>query len=220
MIRKLKIGVMISGRGSNLQALIDACLAPDFPAEIALVFSNKSDAYGLKRAEEAGIDTLSFSVKDFASKEEYEQQIDRAMRDQGVELICLAGYMRILGDTFVDGWKDKMINIHPSLLPAYKGLHTHKRALDEGCRFTGCTVHFVVPALDSGPIILQAAVPIGPHDTTESLADKVLPYEHKLYPAAVRLFAEGKISLTAFGKVIIKGQTEPDSGLFNPVITP
>ncbi|WND02175.1 phosphoribosylglycinamide formyltransferase [Temperatibacter marinus] len=213
----LKLGVMISGRGSNLQALIDACADPGFPAEIVVVISNKADAYGLERARMAGIKAVSFSQKKHSSKEAYEQSIDAELRDMGVELVCLAGYMRILGSDFVKGWIDHMINIHPSLLPAYKGLNTHKRALEDGCRFTGCTVHYVVPDLDSGPIISQAAIPISMDDTNETLADKVLPYEHKLYPYAVKLIAEKRINLIN-NVVHIKGYEDPINGVINPAV--
>ncbi len=190
---KLKLGVLISGRGSNLQALIDACAAPDFPAEIALVLSNKADAFGLERAARAGIPTVVVSHRDYpGDKPAFDAAIDERLRAAGVELVCLAGFMRILSEGFVEGWRDRMINIHPSLLPSFKGLDTHGRALATGVRFHGCTVHFVRPAMDEGPIVAQAAVPVLPGDDAETLAERVLVSEHALYPHAVRLIAEGR----------------------------
>lgn len=190
---KLKLGVLISGRGSNLQALIDACAAPDFPAEIALVLSNKADAYGLERAASAGIATTVVSHRDFpGDKPAFEAAMDSRLREAGVELVCLAGFMRILSEWFVGSWRDKLINIHPSLLPSFKGLDTHARALATGVRFHGCTVHFVRPAMDDGPIVAQAAVPVLPGDDADALAGRVLESEHRLYPHAVRLIAEGR----------------------------
>nr|WP_209777074.1 phosphoribosylglycinamide formyltransferase [Azospirillum agricola] len=190
---KLKLGVLISGRGSNLQALIDACAAPDFPAEIALVLSNKADAYGLERAAAAGIPTTVVSHRDFpGDKPAFEAAMDARLRGAGVELVCLAGFMRILSEGFVGSWRDRLINIHPSLLPSFKGLDTHARALATGVRFHGCTVHFVRPAMDDGPIVAQAAVPVLPGDDANSLAGRVLESEHRLYPHAVRLIAEGR----------------------------
>ncbi len=190
---KLKLGVLISGRGSNLQALIDACAAPDFPAEIALVLSNKADAFGLERAAAAGITTAVVSHRDYpGDKPAFEAAMDARLREAGVELVCLAGFMRLLSPWFVGRWQDALINIHPSLLPSFKGLDTHERALVTGVRFHGCTVHHVRPAMDDGPIIAQAAVPVLPGDDAQRLADRVLEAEHKLYPHAVRLIAEGR----------------------------
>lgn len=216
-MHKLKIGVMISGRGSNLQALIDACKQEDYPAEIAVVISNKSDAFGLERARSAGIQAIALNKDDYADQDHFEQAIDGELRAHHVELVCLAGYMRILGRDFVTGWKNRMINIHPSLLPAFKGLHTHKRAIESGCRYTGCTIHYVVPDLDSGPIIMQAAIPIADHETHESLSKKVLPYEHQMYPAAVKMIAEGKVRLSG-STVVIKDMDSPNDGLINPCV--
>ncbi|MCG5243254.1 phosphoribosylglycinamide formyltransferase [Azospirillum doebereinerae] len=190
---KLKLGVLISGRGSNLQALIDACAAPDFPAEIALVLSNKADAFGLERAAQAGLPTAVVSHRDHpGDKPGFEAAMDAALRGAGVELVCLAGFMRILSEGFVESWRDKLINIHPSLLPSFKGLDTHARALATGVRFHGCTVHFVRPEMDDGPIVAQAAVPVLPGDDAHALGDRVLESEHALYPHAVRLIAEGR----------------------------
>lgn len=182
---RLTLGVLISGRGSNLQALIDACQAPDFPAAIALVVSNKANAAGLDRATRAGIPTAVISHRE----PDFEARLDSALRAAGVELVCLAGFMRVLSGPFVARWHDRIVNIHPSLLPAFPGLDTHRRALEAGVAEAGCTVHFVRAAVDAGPIILQERVPILPGDTESSLAARVLEAEHRIYPAAVRLLA-------------------------------
>ena len=183
---KMKVAVLISGRGSNLKALIDAASAPDYPAEIVLVISNAADAAGLGFARDARIPFAVIPHGDFASREEFDNAIDRRLREAGVDLVCLAGFMRILSDGFVRKWQDRMINIHPSLLPAFKGLDTHARALEEGAREHGCTVHWVTPELDSGAIVAQARAPVLPGDDAQTLAARVLEQEHKLYPAALR----------------------------------
>jgi phosphoribosylglycinamide formyltransferase 1 len=188
---RLKLGVLISGRGSNLQALIDACAAPDFPAKIALVVSNKADAAGLNRAKSAGIPTRVISHREPG----FETALDAALREAGVELVCLAGFMRVLSEGLVARWRDRMINIHPSLLPAFPGLDTHRRAIEAGVRVAGCTVHFVRAHVDAGPIVVQAEVPVLPDDTEQSLAARVLAEEHRIYPAAVRMFAEGRVTV-------------------------
>lgn len=192
---RLKVAVLISGRGSNLQALIDACADPGFPAEIRLVISNVAGAAGLERAARAGIAIRVIARGAFADRAGFEAAIDSALLEAGIELVCLAGFMRILGEAFVARWRDRLVNIHPSLLPAFKGLHTHERALAAGVRFTGCTVHFVRPAMDDGPIIVQAAVPVLPGDDPERLAARVLEAEHKAYPLALRLIAEGNVTV-------------------------
>jgi len=190
---RLKLGVLISGRGSNLQALIDACAAPAYPAEIALVISNETAAAGLARAARAGIPSRIIAHRDHAGRAEFEQALDAALRDAGVELVCLAGFMRVLGPDFVARWRDRLINIHPSLLPAFPGLDTHRRALEAGATVAGCTVHFVRAKVDAGPIIRQAEVQVRAGDTEHDLAARVLEAEHRLYPEAVRLIAEGRI---------------------------
>jgi phosphoribosylglycinamide formyltransferase-1 len=192
---KVRTAVLISGRGSNLASLIDACQAPDFPAEIVLVFSNVETAAGLNVAREAGIAAACVSHKAFESREAFDAQIDEALMAARVELVCEAGFMRIHSDGFVRKWEGRMINIHPSLLPAFKGIRVHQQALDAGVRITGCTVHFMVPELDSGPIIAQAAVPVMVGDTKETLSARVLEAEHRLYPEALRLVAEGRARL-------------------------
>lgn len=185
----MKLGVLISGRGSNLQALIDAGF------DIALVISNVAGAGGLARAEKVGIPTKIISHKDFPTREDFDAELHKALKAAGVELVCLAGFMRIITPGFINLWPDRMVNIHPSLLPAYKGVNTHSRALADGVKFTGCTVHFVRPDVDSGPIILQATVPILPEDEEANLAVRVLEMEHKIYPMAVRLIVEKKVEV-------------------------
>ena len=189
-----KIGVLISGRGSNLQALIDAGFADSFPAKVALVISNVEDAYGLVRARTAGIPTRVIPHQG-KSREAFDAELDAALREAGIELVCLAGFMRILSDRFVRGWEGKLVNIHPSLLPAYKGTRVHERVLEAGEKQSGASVHFVVPELDAGPVINQASVPVLAYDTPETLAARVLEAEHRLYPTALRLVCEGRARL-------------------------
>jgi len=191
----MKVGVLISGRGSNLKALIDACASPGFPAEIVLVISNKPDAGGLQIAKDAGIATRVISHKDYDSREAFDRVMDQALREAGVEFVCSAGFMRILSDEFVERWRDRQLNIHPSLLPSFKGLNVYARAIEAGCKVSGCTVHFVRAAMDEGPIVAQAAVPILEGDTPETLAARILEAEHRIYPEALRLVAEGRVRI-------------------------
>lgn len=195
MTKKLCIGVLISGGGSNLQSLINACAAPDFPAEIKLVISNKADAGGLARAQKAGIQTAVMNHRDYPDRESFDRAMHAELARHDVQLVCAAGFMRIFSAWFADEWRDRLMNIHPSLLPRHKGLHTHEAAIAAGDAEHGCTVHFVRAALDDGPIILQAAVPVLPGDTPESLAARVLEQEHIIYPRAVRLYAEGRVNV-------------------------
>jgi phosphoribosylglycinamide formyltransferase 1 len=194
-VTKKRIGVLISGRGSNLGALIEACKAPDYPARIVLVVSNVPSVQGLLRAEAALIPALTINHKDFASREDFDAALDKVLNEAGVELLCNAGFMRLHTEGFVDRWRDRHLNIHPSLLPAFKGLHTHARVLDEGMKITGCTVHFVRPEMDTGPIVAQAAVPVLPGDTPGTLGARVLEAEHRLYPHALRLVASGAVRI-------------------------
>jgi phosphoribosylglycinamide formyltransferase 1 len=218
-MEKLKLAVLISGRGSNLQALIDACANPSFPGEIGLVISNKANAYGLQRADVAGIPTLSFDHKAFNTRAEFDAQMTAAMEEAGTKLVCLAGFMRLLSDQFCAHWHDRMINIHPSLLPAFKGLDVQQAALDAGVRFSGCTVHYVRPEMDSGPIIIQAAVPVSGDDTADTLATRILVEEHRIYPHAVRLIAEGRITIRNDRAEIID-HTAPVTSMTNPMASP
>lgn len=192
---RLKLGVLISGRGSNMAALIGATAEPGFPAEIVLVLANRADAGGLETAREAGIATAVIDHKAFSGREPFEAAMDEALDAAGVELVCLAGFMRLLTAGFVERRVGRMINIHPSLLPAFKGLHVQRQALAAGVRIAGCTVHFVTPDMDSGPILVQAAVPVLPGDDEDSLAARILKAEHRCYPHAVRLIAEGRVRL-------------------------
>lgn len=212
---KLKLGVLISGRGTNLQALIDACAESRFPAEIALVLSNEPDAAGLARATAADIPTAVVPHRDFADRPSFEQALDGALSAQGVEIVCLAGFMRLLTPAFAEPWRNRLINIHPSLLPAFRGLNTHARVIDAGVRFTGCTVHFVRAEMDDGPIIVQGVVPVRPDHDADSLATDVLAVEHRCYPLAVRLLAEGRVRVSG-ERVIIEGWRAPDTLLVNP----
>lgn len=195
LVFMLKLSVLISGRGSNLQALIAACAQADYPARIVQVLSNVADAPGLAHAQAAGIPTEVIPHQSYPHREAFDGALTHALERVGAELVCLAGFMRILSAPFVSHWRGRIINIHPSLLPAFKGLHTHARALDMGCKVHGCTVHFVEPDLDAGPIILQAAVPVYDDDTEASLAARVLEQEHRLYPQAVALYAQGRLHI-------------------------
>ena len=190
---RVKVGVLVSGRGSNLQALLDAAADPTYPAEIALVVCNVPGAYALERAAQAGVATVVISHKEYPNRATFEAALDTALRAAGVEIVALAGFMRILGDAFIAGWQDRLLNIHPSLLPAFKGLHTHEQALAAGVREHGCTVHLVRPTLDSGPILAQATVPVLAGDDAETLAARVLVQEHRLYPQVLRWLAEGRV---------------------------
>jgi phosphoribosylglycinamide formyltransferase 1 len=200
----LKVGVLISGRGTNLQALLDACAAPAFPAKIAAVISNRSDAGGLDRARRAGVPTQVVPHRDFKDRESFDKAIDKALTAHGVEFVCLAGFMRLLSPWFVAKWRDKLINIHPSLLPSFKGLEPQAQALAAGARLSGCTVHFVREETDSGPIIVQAAVPVLDGDTADSLAARILAAEHRAYPLALRLVAEGRVRIDG-EKITVRG---------------
>jgi len=192
---KLKVGVLISGRGSNLAALIEAAKASDYPAEIGCVVSNREAAPGLAIAASAGIATAIVSHRDHPDRESFDRAVSAQLERHGVELVVLAGFMRIFSPWFPARWKDRLINIHPSLLPAFKGLHVQRQALDAGVRVSGCTAHLVTTDLDSGPIIAQAAVPVLPGDTEETLAARILRQEHRLYPLVVRWFGEGRIAI-------------------------
>jgi len=209
---RLRVGVLISGRGSNLQALIDAAADPAYPAEIVLVISNRPEAPGLAHAARAGIAHRTIAEP---SREIFAAEADAALRQSGAELAALAGFMRILDNGFVAAWRDRLVNIHPSLLPAFPGLHPQRQALAAGVRFSGCTIHFVRAQVDSGPIIAQAAVPVHDDDDEARLAERILAAEHRLYPMAVRLFAEGRLCIRG-DRVAISGAVPPKIVLFNP----
>ena len=211
----MRVGVLISGRGSNLQSLIDAWQGGSLPIDMVSVLSNVAGVQGLERARAAGIPANVVEHNNFDGRESFEGALDEALSKAGVDFLCLAGFMRLLTDGFVNQWQDRLINIHPSLLPAFKGLDTHARAIEAGVRFAGCTVHFVRPAMDAGPIIVQAAVPIVNGDTPASLAERVLSEEHKIYPIALRLIAEGRTTVTG-GRVIIDGAGAAKAAVINP----
>lgn len=192
---RLKVGVLISGRGSNLQALLDAAADPAFPAKIVLVVSNVPDVAGLERAKKAGVATATVNHRDYKSRVDFDNAVTETLENSDVEFVCLAGFMRLVTKEFVEHWHNRMVNIHPALLPLFPGLDTHQRALDEGCKLHGCTVHFVRHEMDSGPIVGQAAVPVLPEDTESSLAARVLTAEHRLYPECLKLIAQKDITI-------------------------
>lgn len=200
----MKIGIQISGRGSNMQALVAACAEPGFPADVALVISNDPAAAGLDWAAAQGLRTAAISHKGM-DREAHERLMDAALVEAGCALVCNAGYMRVLTPWFVEKWRDRLINIHPSLLPSFPGLNTHERALTEGVRWHGCTVHYVRAPVDEGPIIAQAAVPVAAGDTPDTLAARVLKAEHRLYPAALRLVASGKAPIADERVALVDG---------------
>lgn len=194
---KKRVAVLISGRGSNMTALIEAAKADDYPAAIVLVVSNRPDAAGLQRARTEGIATAVVDHRPFGDdRDAFERALDAELHRHRIDLICLAGFMRLFTKSFVERWSGRMLNIHPALLPQFKGLHTHRRALEAGVKEHGATVHFVVPEMDAGPIVAQQAAPVLAGDTEESLAARVLAAEHRLYPRALRLVAEGRFNVT------------------------
>ena len=201
MAEKLPIAVLISGSGTNLQSIIDAIAAKRLDAQIEIVLSNKSDAYGLVRAKDHGIATEVIDHKAFPSREAYDQAIVDLLRARAVRLVVLAGFMRLLSPVFVKAFSNRIMNIHPSLLPSFPGLHVQKKAIEHGVRFSGCTVHFVNEECDEGPIIIQAVVPVFPDDTAEQLAARILKQEHRIYPRAIQLYAEGRLNV--IGRTVV-----------------
>ncbi|MBS0547858.1 MAG: phosphoribosylglycinamide formyltransferase [Proteobacteria bacterium] len=211
---KLKVGILISGRGSNMAALIEAARSPGYPGEIACVVSNKADAAGLAIAAAAGIPTVTVSHRAYPDRESFDRDVSAALEKHGVEFVVLAGFLRIFSNWFPQHWAGRMINIHPSLLPSFKGLHVQQQALDAGVRLSGCTVHFVIPDLDAGPIIAQAAVPVLEGDDEAALTARILRQEHRLYPEVVRWFGEGRVSESG-GKVAVRGLAPGATLLFS-----
>jgi phosphoribosylglycinamide formyltransferase-1 len=193
MSKLLRIGVLASGSGTNLQAIIDHCLDGSLAAEITVVITNNPGAGALDRASEAGVPTLCINHREFCQREDFDTAVVKALQDSGVDLVVLAGFMRIITQTFIDAFPERIINIHPALLPAFPGLHVQQQALDYGARFSGCTVHFVDGGVDTGPIIMQAVVPILPEDNADALAARILEQEHRIYPRAIQLIAEGRV---------------------------
>jgi len=216
MTRQVPIGVLVSGSGTNLQAIIDHIEAKRLDAKIEVVLSNKADAYGLVRAENHGIATEVLDHKQFPSREAYDQAVVDLLRARGVDLVVLAGFMRLLSPVFVKAYSNRIMNIHPALLPAFPGLHVQKKAVDHGVRFSGCTVHFVNEECDEGPIIIQAVVPVFPDDSEESLAARILKQEHRIYPRAIQLYAEGRLRVEG-RRVLVDGLAKDDARvLFQP----
>jgi phosphoribosylglycinamide formyltransferase-1 len=199
---RLALAVLASGRGSNLQAILDACARPDFPARVVVVVSDRERAPALERARAAGVEALWLNPKDFGDRETYDTALVRELETRGVGLVCQAGWMRILSPVYVRAFHGRAMNIHPSLLPAFPGLHPHRQALEHGVKVSGATVHFTDEGVDTGPIIVQAAVPVEPGDTEDTLAARVLAVEHRIYPEAIRLFAEGRLSVVG-RKVVV-----------------
>lgn len=200
----MKLGVLVSGRGTNLHAILDATADPDFPATTALVVSNRPGALGLERAKDAGVPSAVVDHKAYPDRPAFERALTATLEAAGVDFVCLAGFMRLLTPTFVDHWNGRAINIHPSILPAFPGLNTHARAIEAGARFGGATLHFLSADMDAGPIILQAATPILPDDDEDSLAARVLRMEHEIYVRAIRWIAEGRVAIED-GRTRIEG---------------
>lgn len=213
MTDKPVIAVLVSGSGSNLQAIIDASERGEIPCRVGLVVSNKPEAYGLARAKKHGIPTEVVSHKDFATREEFDARLVEILRKSGAELICLAGFMRVLTPVFVRAFPNRILNIHPALLPSFPGTHGPKQALDYGVRFSGCTVHFLDEGVDTGPIVVQAIVPVYDGDTEDTLAARILVQEHKIYPMAIRLFFQGKLKVE--GRRVITASLPPIPEFFH-----
>jgi phosphoribosylglycinamide formyltransferase-1 len=213
---KRRVAILISGRGSNMAALIQASAAEDYPAEIALVVSNRADAPGLEKARQAGVKTLLIESKPFGKdRAAFEAALQAALDQLGIELICLAGFMRLFTAAFVERWRGRMLNIHPSLLPSFPGLDPHGQALRAGVKISGATVHFVIAETDAGPILMQGAVAVSDHDTTETLSERILGVEHHIYPDALRLLAIGAVRLE--GGIC---KTEAGAGSGNFLVSP
>ena len=216
-MKKLRIGVLVSGRGSNLQAVIDNIGNGSLSAEIAVVISDQADAFALERARKHGIPAVHVSAKGYKGRrEEYDGFLAQELRKHAVDLVILAGFMRIITKVLVEAYPHRMMNIHPALLPAFPGLHVQKAAIEHGVKFSGCTVHFVDEGMDTGPIIIQAVVPVLDGDTEDTLAARILKQEHKIFSRAIRLFAEGKLRVEGRRVLITGGRTESDDFLMNP----
>lgn len=214
----LRIGVLASGGGTNLQAIIDCCQNGTLAAEIAIVISNNPDAGALDRAGRAGVPTLCINHRLFPCREEFDEAVVTALRDWQVDLVVLAGFMRIISPTFIAAFPEKIINIHPALLPAFPGLHVQQKAIDYGARFAGCTVHFVDGGVDTGPIIIQAVVPILPDDSADTLASRILEQEHRIYPRAIQLIAEGRVQVDGRKVTISSDHPVAATALVNPAL--
>lgn len=215
----MKLGVLASGRGSNFQAIIDAADSGRLNATIAVLVVDNAEAYAVERARKHGIPHVYLNPKEFPTREGFYASIAEVLRQRGVELVILAGFMRVVGKPLLDAFPMRVMNIHPALLPSFPGLHGQKQAVDYGVRVSGCTVHFVDEGVDTGPVIIQAAVPVSPDDTEDTLAERILRLEHRIFPEAVRLFAEGQLEVKG-RKVTIKGYRLPDDVIVNPPLPP
>ncbi len=216
MAEKLRIGVLASGGGTNLQSIIDGCQASSINAEIVTVISNNPSSGALIRASNAGVMTQCIDHRSFEKRDDFDSEVVAALKENNVQLVVLAGFMRIIGQRFLDAFPNRIMNIHPALLPSFPGLHVQQKALDYGARFAGCTVHFVDGGVDTGPIIAQAVVPVLDNDTDESLSARILVQEHKIYPQAIEWFAQGALSITG-RKVIVSAQVQDSTQeLINP----
>jgi phosphoribosylglycinamide formyltransferase-1 len=216
-MNKVRIGVLVSGRGSNLQAIIDNIEKGILPAEIAVVISDQPDAYSLERARKHNIPAIHISAKGYKdNRDEYDALLVAELQKNNVEIVCLAGFMRIITPALIKAFPNRILNIHPALLPAFPGLHVQKAALDHGVKFSGCTVHFVDEGMDTGPIIIQAVVPILDNDTEDSLSERILRQEHKIYSRAIHLYAEGRLKIDGRRVRVVDGKTNADDFLFNP----
>jgi phosphoribosylglycinamide formyltransferase-1 len=216
-MEKKKIGILVSGRGSNLQAIIDNIEKGSLSAELAVVISDQADAYALERARKHNIPAVHLSAKGHCTKREaYDILVLRELRNRNVDLVCLAGFMRIITPVLIKAYTNRIMNIHPALLPAFPGLHVQRKALEHGVKFSGCTVHFVDEGMDTGPIIIQAVVPVLDHDTEDSLSERILRQEHKIYSRAIHLFVEGRLNIRGRRVAVTEGRTSTDDFLTNP----
>lgn len=216
-MKKLKIGVLVSGRGSNLQAIIDNIVNGSLPAEIAVVISDQAEAYALERARKHNIPAVPVSPRGYGNKrEEYDALLVKELQKRNVELVCLAGFMRIITPALIKPFPDRIMNIHPALLPAFPGLHVQKKALEHGVKFSGCTVHFVDEGMDTGPIVIQAVVPVLDNDTEAGLSERILEQEHKIYSRAIRLFAEGRLRIEGRRVFVSGAEGDKKEFLMNP----
>jgi phosphoribosylglycinamide formyltransferase-1 len=216
----MRIGVLASGSGSNLQAILDACASGEVPAQVAAVICNVPGARALERAQKAGVPAILLPHQGFPSREAYDAELVRTLRAHGATLVCLAGFMRLISRTLLDAFENKILNIHPSLLPAFPGMHAVRQALQAGVRVSGCTVHVVDAGIDTGPILVQAAVRVYDSDTEETLAARILTCEHRCYPHALRLFAEGRVSVQDGRARIEAGPRDEEARLFSPDLPP
>lgn len=218
MPEKIRLGVLVSGSGTNLQSILDACREGRIDAEVVIVISNKPEAYALERARRAGVETMVLESKGFPTREDYDRELAKVLKSRNVELVILAGFMRIVTSALINEYPMRIMNIHPALLPSFPGLHAQRQALEYGVKFSGCTVHFVTETVDAGPIIIQAVVPVYENDTEESLRQRILEQEHRIYPQAIQLFAEGRLKVEGRRVRIIDWEEPACIRMENPVV--